>query len=561
MSDSIDEMASANQNASGNIFLSFDADNAGQMVGRAVLANDEQALGDVSNRIDHGQEVISQWVSSVGGRRISGGGDEFTAAVPAEALEQLEQLRSDYQYATQFTVTVGAGSSLSESGKALMAGKFRGKDQVVQYDPSVDQELASAQEHVAAGSGTEEENKISEAYLSKDDHEHTDNCQYCLESEGKLADHDHTDDCQYCAESAAAEMDHDHTDDCQYCAESAAAEMDHDHTDNCEYCAEAEMADHDHTDDCQYCKEKETTDHEHTGDDCQYCKEKSPQGEGNEETSQASQNVGKEPIQGQESGSEETVQGQEGLPEGTKEIVQTLETDDPNTQEEANEMNQIDATDLAIGHEMQDNISRPDGYNDDNTPADMGLAEDEDQQSPDLSEVLKDGLDSHSDSISREKVVGMVSEALEGFKACKPILEKAKEQAPQLYEASISMLKAMIEMAKMLGIGQETAEAAPAEEDQGDPAQAQGGNDWHEPFPKHPDQGGDENATIGQSAGKLSAKHTTKHVARTPFPPGAVNGKGQQKVIDPKTGKTRWIDRKQGMVASATGVPVKPPKR
>jgi hypothetical protein len=45
------------------------------------------------------------------------------------------------------------------------------------------------------------------------------------------------------------------------------------------------------------------------------------------------------------------------------------------------------------------------------------------------------------------------------------------------------------------------------------------------------------------------------------MPPGAINAKGQQKVVDPKTGKTRFIDRKQGMVQSPTGVPVKPPSR
>jgi hypothetical protein len=39
--------------------------------------------------------------------------------------------------------------------------------------------------------------------------------------------------------------------------------------------------------------------------------------------------------------------------------------------------------------------------------------------------------------------------------------------------------------------------------------------------------------------------------------PGAVNAKGQKKVIDPKTGKTRWIDIKEGKVLSPTGVPVK----
>lgn len=56
---------------------------------------------------------------------------------------------------------------------------------------------------------------------------------------------------------------------------------------------------------------------------------------------------------------------------------------------------------------------------------------------------------------------------------------------------------------------------------------------------------------------KLPTKQTTAHVAKTPLPPGAINAKGQQKVIDPVTGKTRFIDRKAGMVMSPTGVPVK----
>lgn len=45
------------------------------------------------------------------------------------------------------------------------------------------------------------------------------------------------------------------------------------------------------------------------------------------------------------------------------------------------------------------------------------------------------------------------------------------------------------------------------------------------------------------------------------MPPGAVNGKGQKKVIDPVSGKTRWIDMKNGMIQSTTGVPVKPESR
>lgn len=81
-------------------------------------------------------------------------------------------------------------------------------------------------------------------------------------------------------------------------------------------------------------------------------------------------------------------------------------------------------------------------------------------------------------------------------------------------------------------------------------------------LPPHSSKPVDNSAgTIGQPIGKLSSKHTTKHVARTTMPPGAVNAKGQQKVIDSKTGKTRWIDRKQGMVQGPSGVPVKSPTR
>lgn len=64
-----------------------------------------------------------------------------------------------------------------------------------------------------------------------------------------------------------------------------------------------------------------------------------------------------------------------------------------------------------------------------------------------------------------------------------------------------------------------------------------------------------------KGVGTLSAKHTTKHVARTPIPENGVNAKGQKKITDPKTGRVRFINMKQGMVQSATGVPIKPPPR
>lgn len=405
------------------IYMAYDGDNAGRLVGQAVLANDEAALSEVSSRIALGHEIVSRWVQEQGGKVISGGGDEGTFAIPADAVANVEQLRSDYQFTTQLTMTVGVGNSLSEAGKALMAGKFRGKDQVVQYDPSVDNDIAAAQSHISAGQGSEEENKLGEAYLNKEEapvRSHADDCKYCQET----PDHSHTDDCKYCQAAEAPAADHDHTDDCKYCQ---AAEADHAHTDDCKYCQAAEeAAGHDHTDDCQWCAsaaERVDGDHEHT-DDCQWCAAK-------------------------ESGQ---------TPAGAL-LAGGVVTDDPNTQTERGAVNAIDATQMPLGDDMDDGASRPPGYSE-AMPTDMGLAEDAPQQGPDLTQVLQGGLDNHAESIGREKIVGMVSQALQGFKANKDILEKAKEQAPDLYSSTIMMLKAMIEMAKQLGFGEQEVEQA-----------------------------------------------------------------------------------------------------
>ena len=471
------------------IYMAYDGDNAGRLVGRAILSNDENTLSEVSGRISHGHDIVGQWVQDHGGKIISGGGDEGTFAIPQEALDDIEQLRADYQFATQLTMTIGAGSTLAEAGKALMAGKFRGKDQVVQYDPSVDQDLIQAQEHIASGTGSAEENKLGEAYLNKEEDD-------MAMSEDK---HEHTgDDCKYCQEADA--KDHEHSgDDCKYCQEADSA--DHEHSgDDCKYCQEAEEADHEHSgDDCEYCQEADAKDHEHSGDDCQYCAEAN---QGNEDEKAPKENESipastqideKEADENQRdaisgdavapsAGSQQASSGvgpddQEESPSNgavVEELTQQVDGDGQQTDQEL--VDAIDAPDAPLGDEMEDNVSRPEGYTEDNTPGDMGLSEDEvPEESPDLGEVLKDGLDNHADNIAREKVITLVSQALEGFKANKAILEQAKEQAPEFYQSSIMMLKAMIEMAKMLGLSGDAEEAPQQQQEPVQPEEAQPG--------------------------------------------------------------------------------------
>jgi hypothetical protein len=447
------------------LYMAYDGDDAGKLVGRAVLSDNVQELHNVSERISNGHEVVKSWVEQRGGQIISGGGDEGTFSIPAEALEEIEQLRADYQFATDLTMTVGIGKTLSEAGKSLMVGKFRGKNQAVQYEQGIEQELSQAQEHVASGSGTEEEKKISEAYLGDD-------CKYCKETE------DHSDDCKYCAEHDAAQASNS---DCQYCAEADAKA--------------GQATDHDHTgDDCQYCQEAEareaSPDHEHTGDDCQYCQQAEQgalaQGVPNEESqegTETSQTI--PPQESSEASPAPTQEGQEDL----ETIASQIESDSPETQSEKGIVDQIDPSDINTDDNMESNASRP---METGTPEEMGLEQDQ----PNFGEVLQQGLDSQADGIQKERVIALVSQALQGFKASKDVLEQSKEQAPELYSAAISMLKAMIEMAKMLGLGGDAQ--APAEQAIEQPAPGEE-NEWHDPFPQHPDH-----SAAGQGAAALA---------------------------------------------------------
>lgn len=388
------------------LILAIDADGAGRLVGRAVLADDEKELHEVSARIDHGQEVVKAWAEERGGKRISGGGDEMTISIPAEALDDVEQLRKDYEFTTGLTITVGVGTKLSEAGKALMVGKVRGKNMIVQYDPSIDEEISQIKDKLDQGTGSPEETKIGESYLKTEDKDTEHSCPHCEEYDNKNG------------------------------------------------------KDFEHSDDCPHCQEYDQKNHEHSGDDCPHCKEyDGKQVDDDVQDSNATPaEIGKPDAIEPESAAPDSEESMDGAAEEdvhSKEAMMTIAQEIENQETSPSEreaMENIDDTDIAIGTNSEENVSRPEGY-EDNIPGDMGLSEDEDpQDSPDLTGVLKDGLDNHADSMQREKVINMVSQALESFKAQKDVLEQAKERAPQLYESAISMLKAMIEMAKMLGL-------------------------------------------------------------------------------------------------------------
>lgn len=533
--------------------LAYDGDNAGRLVGRAILSDNPQSLSDVSQRINLGHEIVKQWAEKRGGSIISGGGDEGTFQIPMFAIQDIGQLRVDYQNATNLTMSVGVGRTLSEAGKSLIVSKFRGKNQVVFYDTTVEQEILKVQDHLVQGNASAEEKKQGEAYLqpkvqgttmNKDQSldpnaSQKHNCPYCQELETQNI---HDEDCPYCQQMGAHDPNSEgHADDCPYCAV-----MNHDpgaegHTDDCPYCQEALMHDPNmegHEADCPYCTRAAA---EYGGDD-QSVDPSAPPAE-TLPTTQSSQdyarqdlptpdldkppaisrypdklaaptdtdtneNIKLQDLQGEENETPQTSQAIDPESEETvQSIMEEIDALSPDQQAPRQEVNQTDDANLAIGTNMEGNVSRVDSYSQD-VPTDLGLGEQPENGAPDISSVLQEGLDNHSDSIQRERVCDMVGQALEGFKASKMILERAKTEAPQLYDASIAMLKAMIEMCKMLGLtGEESGQeklndvlaepSVPAEEpggpvsQQADPnATIDGHPDYNNLYPAHPDSRG-----------------------------------------------------------------------
>jgi len=630
----------------GFIFFTYDGDSVGRRVGRATMSNDLDELTHISELIHTGHELVRRWVKDHDGIWINGGGDEGLAAIPKDKAEELEHLRKDYEYLVGHTISIGVGKEPSESGRALLIAKLKGKNQIVTFGDATEKEILKIKKRAKKGAfKSMEEHKLAEAYLKKSEVPDSD-CEYCKQSDGVDSDH-----CKWCHDAEVQ----DGEENCPYCKgmQNDPAEgdkMPEVGEEDCAFCKEMEQPEKDA---CPYCKENDANSNEGlnqatessvmaprigTGPDS--TNEQAAAGTSAEDAlydqmDMAAPEIGKPPPPAErppigqnapmdvvpkttEQEESRFVDGDHGAslspsvdPEDnhSKEalnlIAEQIEKEGtPTTQE----VNAIDDAQLPVGSEAEGNISRPEDFNQ-NTPQDMGEEgpnppsepNENKEEVPDFYGVLETGLDEHADGIQREKAIQTVSQALMQFKAAKNTLENIRMQAPDLYSASISMLKAMIEMASLLGLGSsdsaapqaqlgsEQAALLPPEAKPEEKPPEEQNDEWHDPFPTHPDQGGEAKpghapsknnpaphsdmgsafkdspksigGTIGQPAGKLSSKHTTEHVARIPTPPGAINSKGQQKIIDPATGKTRWIDRKQGMVQSATGVPIKSPSR
>lgn len=441
-----------------HLFVSFDGDNIGSKVGQAVLMDDVEGLHSVSEKIDHAQEAISDWVESNDGVMISKGGDQGIFVIDESMEHELESIRHAYLDITGSTLTVGTGHTLSQSGKALIAGKLMGKDILVKYDQQVEHVLADAHEHVASGTATKDEEKQDEAYISPTQSFHHEDDQHEDEYEGMEEDTD----------SDSMDDSQENVDEYDMSPDVSAHEESMEEPD--EYSQELiENASHDDEDsedeDLQSRQQKPFHLHRSDSEDEQY----SDMDEEDQESYHPEMHEEEEydPSMHEEEDDQESIK----IPENEKfkepeEQPEKLIAQAAGTEGESEDQD-------SENPEMHFQNDNPEHYADEDEdqldmPAQKEAPEEAPEEAQEPMEEEPKELDILSELLaeagSTDELKAKVAAVLEKFKLNKDVIASMKEQNPEAYDSIILMLKQMIEMARNLAPESPEEDAPPAGE-------------------------------------------------------------------------------------------------
>lgn len=147
-----------------SMYVSIDADNAGNKVALAEADDDENEARRISNRINAGLNLFTDWVKEQDGYLIESGGDEGLARVKKLDTKALKKFAKEYADLTGFTLTIGIGKKLSQATRARMLGKLKGKNRIEFWEGK---KSSAKLEELMEHSPKNESEKIKEAGFFK----------------------------------------------------------------------------------------------------------------------------------------------------------------------------------------------------------------------------------------------------------------------------------------------------------------------------------------------------------------------------------------------------------
>jgi hypothetical protein len=124
-----------------NVIVAFAADHLEREAYQATVEDRVDDLSKLSQRVHSGDELFKLWAEAKGGRAIAIGKGDGRIEIGADHLEELEQLKDQYDECVGSTCSVGVGVKLSEAEKALTVAQRKGGDRIELYTDETEQDL------------------------------------------------------------------------------------------------------------------------------------------------------------------------------------------------------------------------------------------------------------------------------------------------------------------------------------------------------------------------------------------------------------------------------------
>lgn len=423
------------------MYVAVNGDGVGEKIGNAILSDDHQGLSSLSRKFKDAHGAIEKWAQKRGGEVVASAGDESIFSLPAEAVGELESIKNNYAQNSGGTLTIGVGETISQASKALIYGKLNDKNQIVEYEPQMDDYLSDSDEG-------QEEDQGQEEIPSPDDLDESAS-EEGRQEEGVEGEEENTEPPHEQGMSPEENMVHD----------AEEQEDDEQDDDNIEADAEPEVfggntepidedVDQDIEDDIENQVGDELEDPQaETGDvvsneDEDGFEDQDPEEFGDVNDGQGESDYSDE-NEGQEFGDADEIPDTDGESDYNDEDIPELTEDDIDGGQGQEE-----------GQEEQEDGSDADSFLNEMMHSNM---EGEEEQDPETAEL-------------KQKIFT----ALQSLKENKDMLDQIKVQNPELYQGIIANIQSMIDMGRKLGMGSQPEQEEQDPSMQGDEALDQG---------------------------------------------------------------------------------------
>lgn len=127
------------------LHIAWKAPDIEKQVQSLVIRDDVPALTALTSALTNAASLWKSWCIMGMGQTIAIDPDGGRAAMPVDAIADLEDIRAKYATAVEGRVAVGVGTTLREADRALKAALLRGGDRVVLYVPELEEEIEEAE--------------------------------------------------------------------------------------------------------------------------------------------------------------------------------------------------------------------------------------------------------------------------------------------------------------------------------------------------------------------------------------------------------------------------------